>query len=59
MNRFLNQDMVTMKKMAFNIMDANGDNSICPSDLFGMMKNFRQHDYALYDDLGHIAKKFS
>ena len=44
--------MVTMKKLAFQIMDANGDGSICPADLWIMLKSFREFDYALSEVVG-------
>ena len=59
-NCFLNADDVKVKrKLAFSIMDTNGDGFICLSDLHGMIMDFHEHDYSLIDDIFVVGKKFS
>ena len=58
-NCFLNADDVKVKrKLAFSIMDCNGDGFICLADLHGMIMMFHEHDYAMIDDIFVVAKKF-
>jgi Ca2+-binding EF-hand superfamily protein len=58
-NNFLNADDVKVKrKLAFSIMDTNGDGYICLTDLHGMIMMSHEHDYSLIDDIFVVAKKF-